>query len=362
MGEDVKGTMESEVTNDTAETFEHVTNEAVEETEPTEQTEETEQTEQYRTTVWRPEENSLYSPLYVPDKKQRNSNKITIVFVIILVLGLVAGMIFAVAKLIEAAVGEVSAEMPLWQETFENWKGDLEDHFVQEEEDDYEFYYDDEFAYDEDDNYVPSPSDEYYVELADSIRNDLSYTVSKELYSYYDDEEAAVDIYVEYVTVDGLDFDDKINDALEEGAMYYAKEFGAEGVSDLSLVVASYVTYMDEDMLSVVVDERYLWDGEVQVDLYCMNFDLKTGSLLYNTKMIEPTEELAEAFREMSDYQNGYIDHVDEISDKDILEYFLNEDSLILYYTPVGLEIGFNYADGWVSATLKDYEEYLSRL
>ena len=323
---------------------------------------------QQRSEVWRPEENSPYSPLYVPDKKQKNSNKITIVFVIILVLCLVAGMIFAVSKLIEAAVGEVSAGIPSWQETFDNWKSDSEDYFAKEDDDDwedeyddYEFDYDDEFEYDDDGAYVPSPNDEYYVELADAIEDDLSYTVDKEEYTYYDDDEL-VGIYVEYVTVDGLDFDDKINEKLEEGAMYYAKNFGAGNVSNFSLEVVSYVTYMDEDLLSVVVDERYSWDNEVHVDLYCMNFDLKTGSLLYNTDIIDPTEELAEDFRDMNDYQNGYIEHVDEISDDDIVDYFSDEDSLILFYTPVGLEIGFNYEDGWVTATLKDYEEYLSRL
>ena len=323
---------------------------------------------QQRSEVWRPEENSPYSPLYVPDKKQKNSNKITIVFVIILVLCLVAGMIFAVSKLIEAAVGEVSAGIPSWQETFDNWKSDSEDYFAKEDDDDwedeyddYEFDYDDEFEYDDDGAYVPSPNDEYYVELADAIEDDFSYTVDKEEYTYYDDDEL-VGIYVEYVTVDGLDFDDKINEKLEEGAMYYAKNFGAGNVSKFSLEVVSYVTYMDEDMLSVVVDERYSWDNEVHVDLYCMNFDLKTGSLLYNTDIIDPTEELAEDFRDMNDYQNGYIEHVDEISDDDIVDYFSDEDSLILFYTPVGLEIGFNYEDGWVTATLKDYEEYLSRL
>lgn len=372
MGEEIRETIENEVVETAAEmTTEPVQQEVpVQPEEPVQQEVpvQSEEPVQQRSEVWRPEENSPYSPLYVPDKKQKNSNKITIVFVIILVLCLIAGMIFAVSKLIEAAVGEVSAGIPSWQETFDDWKSDSEDYFAKEDDDDwedeyddYEFDYDDEFEYDDDGAYVPSPNDEYYVELADAIEDDLSYTVDKEEYTYYDDDEL-VGIYVEYITVDGLDFDDKINEKLEEGAMYYAKNFGAGNVSNFSLEVVSYVTYMDEDMLSVVVDERYSWDNELHVDLYCMNFDLKTGSLLYNTDIIDPTEELAEDFRDMNDYQNGYIEHVDEISDDDIVDYFSDEDSLILFYTPVGLEIGFNYEDGWVTATLKDYEEYLSRL
>lgn len=396
MGEDVKETMENEVTVNTepavveepvvaaepevveetvVETAPAAVEEPVQEMVPAESTAESVQPEvpvqpqtpeQPRVEVWRHEQDSPFSPLYVPDQKQKKNNKITIAFVIVLIICLLAGMIFAVSKLVEAAVGEVSAEIPSWQETFDNWKSDSEEEFADEEQNDWEDEeewddYDDDFEYDEDGYYVPSPSDEYYVELADAISDDLSYSVDKHEYTYYDDDEA-VAIYVEYISVDGLDFDDKINDALEEGAMYYAKEFGAGNVSDLALQVVSYVTYMDEDILSVVVDERYTWGNEMQVDLYCMNFDLKTGSLLYNTNIIDPSEELAEAFRDMNDYQNGYIEHVDEISDDDIADYFSDEDSLILFYTPVGLEIGFNYADGWVTATLKDYEEYLSRL
>lgn len=356
MEEEVKGTMENEVVEPIAE----------EDVQP-EMSVLPEESMQSRSEVWRHEKNSPYSPLYIPDNKQKSSNKITIVFVIVLILCLIAGMIFAVSKLIEAAVGEVSTEVSSWQESFDGWKEDAKDFFASEKEEewedefeDYEFDYDDEFEYDGSD-YIPSPSDEYYVEFTDSILDNLSYTVAKEEYTYYDADES-IGIYVEYVTVDGLDFDDKINEMLQEGAMYYAKQFGAGEVSDLTLQVLSYVTYMDEDMLSVVVDERYTWDNEGHADVYCMNFDLKTGSLLYNTKVIEPTKELAEAFRDMSEYQNGYIEHIDEISDEDIVDYFSDENALILFYTPVGLEIGFNYDGGWVTTTLKDYEEYLSRL
>lgn len=381
MGEDVKGTMENEVINEVTEgavvnTEPEVMEEPKQETMQAAGTEivQPKESTQPRREVWRHDQNSPYSPLYVPDQSQKKNNKITIAFVFILLLCLVGGMIFAVSKLVEAAVGEVSSEVMSWQENFDDWLADSEDFFAgndsvdiwEEEQNDWdeyndEFDYDDGHEYDEDGYYVPSPHDEYYVELADAVRDNLSYTVDKHEYTYFDEDES-VGIYVEYVSVDGLKFDDKINDALEEGAMYYAKEFGSENVSDLSLVVVSYVTYMDEDILSVVVDERYTWGNEVQADLYCMNFDLKTGSLLYNTNIIDPSEELAEAFRDMNDYQNGYIEHVDEISDDDIADYFSDEDSLILFYTPVGLEIGFNYADGWVTATLKDYDEYLSRL
>ena len=39
----------------------------------------------------------------------------------------------------------------------------------------------------------------------------------------------------------------------------------------------------------------------------------------------------------------------------------------MFFYTPVGLEIGFNYNGvnnqfGWMTATIKDYEEYLKKM
>lgn len=333
-----------------------------------------------RQEVWRHALDSPYSPLYVPDKKQTNKNKLTIFIVIVLLICLVCGLIAAVAKLVEAAMGEVSDEISVWKETYNEFIAELEEE-PKENGDDTDMWsdrevvpddswWDDFEEYDEYDSYddyyeeyIPSPEDEYYVEIVDSIREDLSYSVEKEEYLYTDDD-TAVSVFVEYVVVDGdnLAFKDKINETLEDGAMYYVKEFASESVTDLTLYVESYVTYMDEDILSVVVDEQYYWGYEVAADLYCMNFDMKTGTLLYNTDIIEPTEELAEAFRDMSDYQNGSIDHIDEISDEDICAYMSDEDYLILFYTPVGLEVGFNYYEGWVTATLKEYEKYLRKL
>ena len=318
--------------------------------------------------VWRHEPTSPYSPLYVPDRKQSKNNKITLGIVVVLLVMLIAGMIAAVSVLVESAMHEVSTSVSSWKAAFEEFAKGMEEDKVAEmpEElwkyDDFLEEYEEEEEYVQE-PYVPNEEDEYYVELADAIREDLSYSVEKHEYEF-SDEDMGVNIYVQYASVEGetLAFQDKINEALESGAMYYAKELGASDATDLTLVVKSYVTYMDENTLSVVVDERYSWGYDMVLDLYCMNFDLKTGALLYNTNIIEPSEELAKEFLDMSEYQNGYIEHLDEISLEDICNYFESEEQLILYYTPVGLEIGFNYSDGWVTATLKEYEKFLSKL
>lgn len=346
--------------------------------------------EQTEDGTWRHTEDSPFSPFYVPDRKQKKNNRLTIALVAVLLLMLLAGVIFAVSKLVETAMGEASTA---WNESsnaveefitgikddtqtdsdhFSEDEPKLEDKddyvedwesFLKEYEDEYGYEFDEEHDdFDDYDYYEPSPNDDYYVELADAIRDDLSYSVEFEEYSYVDDHDY-VYISVWYATVsDDLPFADKINEYLEEGAMYYAWAYESEDTRNFTLNVESFVTYMDEETLSVVVDERIYLGDEVDYNLYCMNFDLKTGTLLYNTDMIEVSDELVQDFREQSEYQNGYTVSVEDYSDEEIGNFMSDEESLILYYTPVGLEIGYNHPDGWVTATFKSYQKYLKKL
>lgn len=356
---------------------------------------------------WEHAENSPFSPFYVPDRKQKKNNGITIALVALLLVLLVAGLIFAVSKLVEAAMGEATtawnestvAVSEFWDTIKEEWAGRadekvdfFEDEVIEEWPDDgmmpfaeemmpdyydseawdkflrdyagieeYEGYDSDDFYY-EDGMYVPRPEDEYYLELTDSVREDLSYSVVFEDYIVNDDEET-VNILIQYAQVIGdIPAIDEINGYLEEGAMYYATYFDSISATDLWLDVETYVTYMDEEMLSVVVDERYVYGEEQYYHLYCMNFDLTTGSLWYNTDMIEVSEELVDAFKKQSDYQNGESYAVSQYSDEEIMDLLSDEGALILYYSPVGLEVGYNYPDGWITVTFKDYERFLRTL
>ena len=46
------------------------------------------------------------------------------------------------------------------------------------------------------------------------------------------------------------------------------------------------------------------------------------------------------------------------MSDQEITYYLTDSDYLIIFYTPLGMEVGFNYYDGWVTVTYRDYEKY----
>ena len=350
---------------------------------------------------WEHAENSPFSPFYVPDREQKKNNGITIALVALLLVLLIFGLIFAVSKLVETAMGEAATAwkestmavgefwdtlkeewerradeevtvealpddgtVPFMEEMMpdyydsEAWDKFLRDYAGMEE---YEGYGNDDFYY-QDGVYMPRPEDEYYLELADSIRDDLSYSADFEYYQT-SDYDNSVQIEIRYAQISGdVPAIDEINKYLKDGAMYYATYFDSVSATDLWLNVTSYVTYMDEEKLSVVVDERFVYGEEQYYNLYCMNIDLITGSLWYNTDMLDVSEELVKAFREQNDYQNGESYAVSQYSDEEIMDMLSDEEALILYYSPVGLEVGYNHPDGWISVTFKEYERFLLTL
>ena len=224
--------------------------------------------------------------------------------------------------------------------------------------------------YEEEQEYVPSPDDEYYYELTNYINTDVPYSlVSK---SYVNGEEnEAVDIIISYYELKGEDIPnlESLNDALETAALYYAEEFPkgsyyAEYGSRYAAYITSYVTYNDEDIVSIVMDEYVMADEEYHVDLYAINIDLKNGVILDNNSLLKIDESFAEDFCRRSDDQNGET-FVDSLSTEQVMQALQNKQSAITYYTPLGMEIGLNYVNGgtsgWVTATYKDYEKYLSK-
>ena len=123
------------------------------------------------------------------------------------------------------------------------------------------------------------------------------------------------------------------------------------------------MTYMDEEKLSSVFKEDlYLTDenGGQIVDyyLYSLNIDMEKGVVLDNRSMIDTDDDFSVDFRQRSDRQNGEISYLTSLSDQEITDYFESDD-IIVFYTPLGMEIGFNYEYGWVTVTYRDYEQYL---
>lgn len=84
--------------------------------------------------------------------------------------------------------------------------------------------------------------------------------------------------------------------------------------------------------------------------------------MLNNTDLLNINDSFSVDFRERCERQNGEIEELYYMSDQEITGYLTENDYLIIFYTPLGMEIGFNYYDGWVTVTYKDYKRYQKHL
>ena len=313
-------------------------------------------------------EDSPYSPLYNPnkDKNKKNGNRITAILIALLIIFLVIALIAAVSKLVKTAMFEIQTSSMFDKD----YLSEIEE-FVEEKKNKGNNAENSKESNTQDGDYIPSEQDTYYSYLVDAIDTSLSYGIEKENYSYAD-EEKNVDIQIEYPLINGDSIinQEKINEQISAAAEFYLKNYAAHpekgNVSSCQIKVQGYVTYMSEETLSVVLDERFSTPDISYLDLYCINVDIPSGQVLDNSNIVTYSEELAKEFKKISRNQNGEVKAVEALSDEEIKEYLQDDVSGIIFYTPVGLELGINYVmdsqSGWVTATIKDYEKYIRKL
>lgn len=210
----------------------------------------------------------------------------------------------------------------------------------------------------------------YYSGPYNALRDDLSYELSfrEEIYSA---DSVEVLLVVEYPQIVSGDVPNKdyINRALHYDYDYFHNVFTEEFrpvMSDDSVFhveVDSHVTYMDEKILSVVfVENVYLYlenDPFTMINYYCMNFDLETGTFLEDTELLRFNEEFAVDFRRREAEENGE-EALTGYSDQEILGMLKDPSYLVLFYTPMGMEVGLNLGQRVVYVTYEDYEKFLN--
>lgn len=210
----------------------------------------------------------------------------------------------------------------------------------------------------------------YYSGPYNALRDDLSYELSfrEEIYSA---DSAEVLLVVEYPQIVSGDVPNKeyINRALHDDYDYFHNVFTEEFrplMSDDSVFyveVDSHVTYMDEKILSVVfVENVYLNlenDPFTMINYYCMNFDLETGTYLDDTELLRFDEEFAVDFRRREAEENGE-EALTGYSDQEILNMLKDASYLVVFYTPMGMEVGLNLGQRVVYVTYEDYERFLN--
>lgn len=276
-----------------------------------------------------------------PVRKKSSGNKLVIVLVVVL-LTLFAIFIGLTIRAV-LAKKDSSSRIEIDGDDF----GYYDDY-------DYGSWYDD-YDYDDDyEEYKPSPDDDYYEEFVDATVSGLSYEIEWNYISLYPDDEDASEYYSCTCPLI-LDGDEermeKVNDVIRSVVCRHQEAYRdyAYGVES-----TAYVAYMGEDMLSLVVQNELYGRDDHEYSVSAVTVDMETGEVVPYEEMVQPDMELARRFREQDEYQNGGYDYRKGFTDEEILEYLQDEDSRVAFYTPVGLEVGFNYEDGWVTVTLKD--------
>ena len=171
-----------------------------------------------------------------------------------------------------------------------------------------------------------------------------------------DDEEDYCTYYSTYPLLDGDGDYSAVNREITQVALEYRDSYQeySGGTSTLG-----YVTYMDEEMISIVFQHSLYGDQGTLPRVSALTFDLETGELLEPGEMITVDEELVMRFRSQNQTQNGAVAYLDNLSDEAFLSILNDPDQSFYFYSPVGLEAGFNYeseeyGSGWVSVTLKE--------
>ena len=315
--------------------------------------------------------NNPYSPYAVPQKKSHTGLIVgIIVAVIVLFLAAFIALVSKIAQAIKEERAHSYQEESYYSDEDYNFDYYDDNHYYDDNDDndDNAYRYDDDdeidegYTYDDDYDY---DSDEYYT-LHDDLKDNLSYSVDFD-YIEYDSGNENVYIVMGYPIITGKDVPnlDKLNETLaseiDQYIEYYEDTYQQYMTDEDDIFYAyinAYVTYMDEEKLSIVYNETVYGDYTEQVYLECVNIDMENGIILDNTQMLSIDDDFSVEFRQKSDIQNGANSYLDSLTDQEITEYFKSR-HIIVFYVPQGMEIGFNYEEGWVTVTYADYEQYL---
>ena len=203
-------------------------------------------------------------------------------------------------------------------------------------------------------DYIPSEKDDYYKEITDAVVSDLDYQIVWGSLSLRpDDDENACTYECIYPVLTGEDGDEKygpMNRILEDVVCKYKTGYQEY---DSGISSYGYVTYMDEEKISVVVKHSFYEKKTTTPRVEAVTLRIDTGEIISHEEMVQVDEELAWQFRSRNAHQNGTVEFVDELSDEELMEYLKNGEDSVMFYTPGGLEIGFNYDGGWGTVTLK---------
>ena len=284
----------------------------------------------------------------VPASQMKKSGSkaavVSVLIVIIIFIILMSMGIFMIISQVKDAFGDLTGMVSVLPESDFEYDWNWDDGWNEDD-------WDEDYTYEE---YVPSPSDDFYEEFVSTTVRGLSYDIAwNNTYIYTDDDQSYAHFSYEYPMVIGTEkpFAANINAAIYEQAMSFepvAIENENWGYLDC------YVTYMSEELLSVLFSYCSNTDRSSDYRIAALNFDMTTGEMIPMEVML-PTYDFVITFRSNCEKQNGYSYsyELQEMTDEEIMNAITNPETGVAFYTPVGLELGFNYPDGWITVTMK---------
>ena len=331
------------------------------------------------------------SPVPLPAAENK-TKKGTVALLIVLGVVLLAVLILILVGLYRVFGGNDQEESDWTREQEEEWDDpqdeDFTENWLNEEQDDaqengtegqqesgtYEYTYEHDSFDSTQENWDEPGQDEsipYYSGPYNALRDDLSYQENFVTETFYAKESNAILIEADYPQLSGdIPNVDGINRHLRQEYEFYQETFEQKfmpllsGPDDYYLCVEDcYVTYMDEEILSIVCKETiYMCLNEEPLSILhfnCYNLDVKTGELIENTELLNVDEAFVATLREREREENTDI-VLDMYTDEEILEMLRDRDTLVLFYTPMGIEVGFNLDQRVIYFMYEDYEQYLN--
>ena len=224
---------------------------------------------------------------------------------------------------------------------------------------------------------------DYYEPFCDSI-DEVSYSEQYQVsrkYFYYDDlmGNYRIQASIAYPELSGnIPNLDALNQEIYErcASDYLNYLNGSSPYSQyvfekIRFIADSYITYNDGKKMSILLDCAVHTDdywNSLDSYIYAINVDLEKGKIIENDQIIDMDEDFAKKFRERCLIQNGSNSALDPLTDKEVLQYLSEKENNIMFFTPLGLEVGMHYlgkddilSRGWMTVTLK-YGEFEDRL
>ena len=221
---------------------------------------------------------------------------------------------------------------------------------------------------------------EPFCDCIDSISYASSYQIARKYY-YYDDQMGNIRVRANIAfaelsgNIPNLDaLNQEIYERTASDLFNYlngSSPYSMYVYETITFSVDSYIVYNDADKVSILTDcVVHTDDYWMNLDsyIYAINVDLKNGKIIENDEILNIDKDFAAKYRAQCLTQNGSNSAWDPIEDDELAEYLSDRETNIVFYNPIGLEIGaaYTYQDdilsrGWATVTLKDgtYDDLL---